>query len=103
MLCVLKNRRVVQRTDNSLASYRWRGSAHRSHNTWLLGKPKCCAAQDITTAFAMFDADESGYIDKDEFETLFETLRASRPGAAASAGRTGFHAGPACAAGRPRH
>ena len=55
------------------------------------------AAQDITTAFAMFDADESGYIDKDEFETLFETLRASRPGAATSAGRTGFNAGPACA------
>ncbi len=43
----------------------------------------------------MFDADDSGFIDKGEFESLFETLRASRPGAAASAGRTGFNAGPA--------
>ena len=53
------------------------------------------ATQDITTAFAMFDADDSGFIDKDEFETLFETLRASRPGSTVSAGRTGFNAGPA--------
>jgi len=53
----------------------------------------CTATQDITTA--MFDADDSGFIDKEEFESLFETLRASRPGAEAGAGRTGFNAGPA--------
>ena len=59
--------------------------------------------QDVTTAFAMFDTDESGFIDKEEFEKMFATLRASRPGLKFTGPRTGFHPGPACVCLHPPH
>ena len=51
--------------------------------------------QDVQTAFAMFDTDDSGSIDMGEFQALFDALKASNPSASAiRAGRTGFKGGP---------
>ena len=51
-------------------------------------------AQDVQIAFAMFDTDFSGCIDKDEFQALFDTLKASNPGDSGPCGRTGFVSAP---------
>lgn len=51
--------------------------------------------QDVQIAFAMFDTDDSGSIDKDEFQALFHTLKTSNAGnGGTAAGRTGFVEGP---------
>lgn len=49
----------------------------------------------MQTAFGMFDIDDSGCIDRSEFQALMDTLKASNPGSSvAGAGRTGFNDGP---------